>query len=331
MADLRELLEQESERVSLPHDAAERLFERGRRREHNRRIAALGVGVAVLIGVLLIIRSGLPGADRTMPVDPSPSPPATGRYTVSLSPEDEAVRRLGLDGTYTLGLTDDGELSLSAPASVDLPGDPVTFAIAGRRFTTDLLVGNGCDSPGVYRWTLDGRSLTFEPVGDDCEQRVVLLASQPWAASEPAPAPDPLQGDWTATFSCSRMVRAVREAPVQPDVEAFWRSAVASELGSGDPDDPCAGADEPISFTFRFDDGRILIFDSQLREGFDGFYTITGRSFILRDGAYRNIVGQYRVVFDVAGDRISFDLVGRGGSDAFFVATWESSAFIRQT
>jgi hypothetical protein len=332
MADLRQMLERESERVSLRPGAAERMFERGRRRERNRRAGALVIGTAILAGVLAIVWSGLglPSDVTPTPVAPSPAPSLPGTYTTRLPADDEIVRRLGMNGEYTLGLSADGGLTLSGPREFDLPGEPVTFETAGQRFTTDLFVGSGCDAPGTFRWTAVDGSLRFIEVDDDCEQRVALLGSRPWSVLEPlASTPDPLQGDWTATFSCAEMVRAVREAPVPADFARFWLSAQSTERGSEDPEDPCAVDGGPISFTIRFDDGRILIFDRELDEGFDGTYKIEGETFILRDGGYRNIVGQYRVAFALVDDTVTFDLIGRGGTDPFFVATWESGVFTR--
>jgi hypothetical protein len=332
MADLRQMLEQESERVSLPPDAAERTFERGRRRARTRRAGGLVIGTAILAGVLAMVWTGLglPSDVTPTPVAPSPAPSLPGTYMTRVPADDEIVRRLGMSGDYILGLSADGALTLSGPREFDLPGEPVTFETAGQRFTTDLFVGSGCGAPGTFRWTIANGSLTFTEVDDDCERRIALLTLRPWSVVKQSASPaDPLEGDWTASFSCAEMVRTVREAPVPPDFERFWLSAQATERASSDPQDPCAVDDRPISFTFRFDNGRILIFDRELREGFDGSYKIKGHAFVLRDGGDRNIVGWYTVEFAISGDTVTFDLTGRGGSDPFFVATWESGVFTR--
>jgi hypothetical protein len=83
---------------------------------------------------------------------------------------------------------------------------------------------------------------------------------------------------------------------------------------------------------FRFTDGRLLIFDPpHLQEGFDGWYAIHGHVITIRDGGTRNIEGRYRVAFRIDGDTLTFHLLGRGASDPFFVAAWETAAFIRTT
>ncbi len=81
-------------------------------------------------------------------------------------------------------------------------------------------------------------------------------------------------------------------------------------------------------FTLRFSNGRLWIFDSSdLSEGFDGSYEIRGN--ILRFGD--NVDGPFRARFEIEGDRVAFDLIGRGGSRAFFVATWESAPFVKRS
>src|SRR5215204_5019459 len=117
MADLRQMLERESQRVSLPPGAAERMFERGRRRERNRRAGALLIGTAILAGVLAMVWSGLgfPSDVRPTPVAPSPAPSLPGTYMKRLPGDDEIVRRLGMGAEYTLGLSADGSLTLSGP------------------------------------------------------------------------------------------------------------------------------------------------------------------------------------------------------------------------
>jgi hypothetical protein len=83
MSDLRTLLEREGERVALPPDAADRMFERGRRRARNRRVRALSVGAVLFLAILLIVRSSLPNGHRPEPARPRPitSRSIAGTYT----------------------------------------------------------------------------------------------------------------------------------------------------------------------------------------------------------------------------------------------------------
>jgi hypothetical protein len=81
---------------------------------------------------------------------------------------------------------------------------------------------------------------------------------------------------------------------------------------------------------FRFADGRLQIFDPpDLQEGFDGRYVIRRDTIIISDGSDRNIDGYYRVAFRIDGDRVSFELLGRAATDAFFVGAWEAAPFVR--
>jgi hypothetical protein len=332
MADLHDLLERESERYTLPHGAAERMFERGRRVARKRRLTTIGVSAVLFVGVLAILRSSLPGTDR----EPKPAVPVTrrsvaGTYAVRLGPEDPGVQLLHMEGRFELHLSADGVLKLTSPRRFDLPGDPSTFEINEGRLTTDALVGSECEASGTYRLSLDTGLLTLVPIEESCELRRIVLASRPWTAVASA-ATDPLQGDWTASFSCERMVRAVRRAPVAAEFEAFWKAALADQFAQGPADltDPCRNVPEPLVRMFRFADGRLQIFDPpDLQEGFDGSYVIRGDTIIISDGSDRNIDGRYRVAFRIEGDQVTFDLIGRAASDAFFVGAWESAPFVR--
>ena len=332
MSDLRERLESESERVTLAPGAADRMFERGRRRERMRRVSALAIGAALFVVVFVIVRASLPGGDREpQPATPTPTAPGdvAGTYSVLLPAGDPDVAALGMNGIYTMRLDEDGTMALSGPRRFDLPGSLLTFDVERGRFTTDVLVSRGCDEEGVYRVVLDAGTLTFEPIDDPCEIRSTLLATAGWTVAGADTTTDRLEGDWISTFSCEQMVRAVERAPVPADFQAFWAEGVGGELGSTDPADPCRGVTELLSYTFRFDDGRLLIFDARLREGFDGSYEVRADSFTIRDATTDNIQGRYRARFRLRSDTLDVDLVGRAGHDPFFVGTWESAPLIR--
>ena len=330
MAELHDLLERESARFTLPEGAEERMFERGRRRERNRRMTAIGVGAVLFLAVLAIVRSALPGGDEPRPAIPTPVTPRSiaGTYTTELNrDEDESVRRLRLKGEYELRLQRDGTMQLNSPHGYDFAGTPVTFAIEDGVLTTDALVGTGCDSPGSYRVRLRAGILSFDPADDACELRRVLLATRSWILVDETR--DRLEGEWTATFSCERMVRTVRAAPASLAHEELWLRVMSEELGSADPSDPCAAAGQPITFTLRFSNGHLWIFDgNDLSEGFDGDYRLVGRD-LLRFGD--RIDGPFRARFELVDERITFDLIGAGGSQPFFVATWESAPFERRS
>jgi hypothetical protein len=327
MGELQQQLERESERFTLPPGAEERMFERGRRRDRNRRLATIGVGAVLFLAVVAIVRSALPSGDEPKPAIPTPNAVA-GTYTTELDRhEDDAVRRLHLDGEFELRLERDGTMQLSSPRGYDVPGAPVTFTLEDGVITTDALVGTECDSRGSYRVRLEAGALSFEPVDESCELRRVILASHPWTLVDERR--DRLEGEWTATFSCERMVRTVRAAPASLAHEELWLRTMSEELASSDPSDPCATDPPPMTFTLRFSNGHLWIFDGpDFSEGFDGDYVLVGRN-VVRFGD--RIDGPFRARFDLQGDRISFDLVGTGASQPFFVATWESAPFLRRT
>lgn len=348
MSDLRQRLERESERVTLSSGAEHRMFERARRRERTRRTTALVLGIVLFAIVLAVVGSSLPGGDRKPePATPTPTSAAdvAGTYRVLLPVGDADIERLGMNGSYTLVLRADGTMSLSGPRRFDLPGAAIAFDVERGLLTTDVFVGAsdapwlsntgdlsaGCDTPGVYRVTLEAGSLALEASDDTCELRAALLATRAWTVDVGTTTTDPLEGEWISTFSCEQMARAVDRAPVSPAARAFWTQGVGAETGSNDPSDPCRGVTEPLSQTFRFDDGRLLIFDRELREGFDGAYEVRGTSFALRDATGDNIDGKYRFRFRIQGDVMRIDIVGRGGRDPFFVGTWESAPLIRSS
>jgi hypothetical protein len=296
MIDLREQLDLESRRVSLAPGAEERMFERQERRDRLRRAATVTFALALVAGVIAVVA---------------------------------AVRRLGLKGTYHLQLGSDGSLLILAPRNVGLPGSPATFSLTDSRFVTDLLVGDGCDGKGTYRWSLEGGRLTLTPIVDRCELRTTVLATQPWTSS-PQPAADELQGDWLSTFTCEAMVETVEAADVNSQLEKFWRRAYAIQLGSADESDPCAGNPPPLTYHIRFANGRLQVFDPpDDAEGFDGGYELHGDRMTIRDATTNNIVGTYEVAYQLDGDRLTFDILGRGGRDPFTIAVWETAEFRR--
>jgi hypothetical protein len=328
MSDLGSVLEREGERVALPPHAADRMFERGRRRQRNRKVGALGMGVLLLLAVLALVRASLPKGQRPEPARPRPITPRSiaGTYAVHLRASDEQVGRLGLEGPYSMQLKPDGSFILIGPRKGALPWNPATFSISRGVFTTDAFVGTSCHAPATYRVERDSGSLAFSAVEDPCRFRATILATGLWT-SVPTAGPDRFQGDWTTTFSCEQMVRTVQRAAIAPRDERFWLRH-SGELGS-DPNHPCKGATQPITFTLRFDRGRLLIYGPDGSEGFDGGYVVRGDIMTVRDAGTRNINGHYEMRFRLERDRASFQLLGRGATDPFFVATWQSAPLVK--
>ena len=325
---LRDELERESRRVSLPPHASERMFERRDRRDRRRRAGVIVVGLALLGGVIAIVLSAAPRGEE----GPRPAAPreVAGTYEARLPARDPDVTRLGLAGMYELRLGADGTLRMMSPRDVDLPGHPVTFSIEDDVFTTDFLVSDGCEVEGRYRWSGDDQALTLTPLDDPCDLRTALLAAEPWTLITPLPLTDPLQGDWTATFTCEEMVVAVERAPIPPDGMAFFRRHMSQDLGSPAPNEPCAGTPpDPITETLRFVDGRLQIFDQTGAVGFDGGYELRGDVLVIRDALTRNIVGSYRLAIEIRPGALVFRLLGHAAKDSYFTGTWEVAPFVR--
>jgi hypothetical protein len=150
MSDLRSLLEREGERVALPRDAADRMFERGRRRARNRKVGALGVGAVLFLAMLVIVRSSLPDGHRPEPATPRPltARSIAGTYTVRLPASVDQVDRLGLEGPYWMQLKPNGSLLVVGPHKVDFPWNPATFEVSrgvgrARCGVSDVHAGRG--------------------------------------------------------------------------------------------------------------------------------------------------------------------------------------------
>jgi hypothetical protein len=334
MSDLRSLLEREGHRVALPPDAADRMFERGVRRQRNHRIRVIGLSALLFLAMLLVVRSSLPNGRRPEPAKPRPitARSIAGTYIARLPASNARVDRLGLQGPYSMQLRANGSLLVIGPHKVDYPWDPSMFQVNHGIMTTDLFVGisdpdqGGCGAPGTYHVEQGAASLKFTPVEESCPLRATILTVSPWTTTS-SRAAGRFGGDWVTTFSCAGMVRAVHEASIAPHDERFWLGH-AGELGP-DRNHPCRGASAPISFTLRFDRGRLLIYGPDGSEGFDGGYEIRGNVMTIRDAGMGNINGSYQLRFRLHEDRASFRLLGRGAADPFFVATWESAPFVK--
>jgi len=292
-------------------------------------IAAFGgaVGLGLAAGASCAAVVTLPSGERRLTVTGRDA--IAGRYETRLSSRAPDVERLGLAGRYELRLGSNGALTLVSPPDVGMPGPPISFTVEGRSFTTNLLVGQGCHAPGVYRWSLDDGVLALAPVADTCEIRSTVLATRAWRAVAEASSVDALQGEWISTYSCEEMVAAVERAPVSRHDESFWREANAREFGSPDQDDPCAGSVATITHTLRFTGDRLQIFDLGPAEGFDGRYRLRGGILTIRDPRTRNIAGAYRLRVDIGDDSLTFELLDRGARDPWFVSTWQVAPFAR--
>jgi hypothetical protein len=325
--DLRERLEREAARVSLGAGAAGRMYERRDRRVRRIRIVSVAVGLGLVLAVVMIALQAVPHARPGRRLVPDISTVA-GSYRTRLASGDADVARLGLAGTYEMRLRADGSMTVITPFGVDIPDSAASFSITGHQLRTDFLVGAGCGTDGTYRWSLAGGALRLVVADDVCARRATMLATAPWRPFETT-AGDPLEGQWRASFSCRSMVGAVRAADASPHDRRFWLRATADENGATDPRHPCGGSSTRYTFTFRFTEGRLQIFDRTGAEGFDGVYAIAGSVVTVRDPRTRNIDGAYRFAFRLEGGRVTFRPLGRAATDPFYVGVWAVEPFDR--
>ena len=186
MSELKNELEHRSERFDLEPGALDRFFRRRERRERRRRVAAICLALGVTAaGALLAVRAL--SSDEPVPAAPKSDEELlaelAGTYTVSLTDAMPFVIENGLAGEYEMTLRPDGVMELSAPAGFVEGRNPsgITFRISGDELTTNAFVNVTCHSTvGRYRWTLQGGTLTLDPIVDACGLRRTLFTSGEW-------------------------------------------------------------------------------------------------------------------------------------------------------
>jgi len=144
------------------------------------------------------------------------------------------------------------------------------------------------------------------------------------ASPTPSTAVDPLVGEWIQDFTCKDMLGAVD--PQKVDKYKVW---VSEEGLSGTQQDPCAGAEWTHRRVIRFEGGHLVIFDPpNLEMGLDATYGLEGDTFTANDGN-QNIPGTFRFRFEIDGDELTIQLVGRGARDPWTVSAFEAAPFVR--
>ena len=113
-------------------------------------------------------------------------PPIAGTYTTTFNPFNEAVKRDGLGGNWTMRLEPSGAVVLSPPAGFvpDTSLSGITYSLAGDLFRANLFL-NDCKSVGNYRWSLAVTGhLSFTSIDDQCLIRQTFLTEPHWLASK---------------------------------------------------------------------------------------------------------------------------------------------------
>jgi hypothetical protein len=188
MAELRNRLEREAERVHLGPEALDGVYRGHRRKEVRRRVTAgLTAGaltIAVGIWLAASFLNFLPGSDRT-PAGP-PSPVAiVGTYRTALPRSDPEVAELRVAGTYTLRLRQNGVIQLSTPpgfedAHESASGD--AYRVTGNVVTIGSFTTFSCPGTvGTYRIELTATELRLAPIDEPCALRATIFSSRPWS------------------------------------------------------------------------------------------------------------------------------------------------------
>lgn len=185
MADLRNQLEREGERVDLASDALDRVYAGHRRKEVRRRVAAGLTAGGLTIAVILWLAGSLIGSETPPRPAAMPSPvPIAGTYRTTLPGTDPQVAELGVAGTYTLTLTPNGVIQLETPSGFgeayeSASGD--AYRVTGNIVTIGSFTTFSCPGTvGTYRIELTASELRFTPIDEPCALRETIFGSRPW-------------------------------------------------------------------------------------------------------------------------------------------------------
>lgn len=161
-----------------------------RRRRTRSRALAMGAAAAVLLGAAVVGQRI--GGTNTQVASSAPSSSATdtgpvaGTFTIDIPPSATATRD-ALAGRWTISLTPEGVVAVSAPDAFTGQTDGGTYAVSGIRLRTNVFVNGLCvatqaaNPVATYTWSAapDG-NLRFTTVADECTGRELLFTSTPW-------------------------------------------------------------------------------------------------------------------------------------------------------
>ncbi len=190
-AELREDLHSRGDRLTVDVEAALRTVNtRTDQRRHRRAWArSAGVALAAAAAVVAVVVAGPVLRDRNQP------PPAT-RTTVSPTPTTAITTALlrtwqrtvgavpatpAVDGVWSMRLArnDGGVLALTGPVAGPAT-DGVAYTVDADRLRVNAFANDLCANlaAGVYRWTVDGKSLTLAVISDPCGARVAVFGGR---------------------------------------------------------------------------------------------------------------------------------------------------------
>jgi hypothetical protein len=185
MAELRNRLEREADRVHLAPDALDRVYRGHRRREVRRRVTAgLTAGALTIAMGVWFAASFLKGSESRPASTPS-SVAIVGTYRTTLARSDTEVAELGLAGTYTLRLRQNGVIQLSTPEGFEEVHESASgdaYRVTGNVLTIGSFTTFSCPGTvGTYRIELTATKLRLTPIDEPCLLRETIFGSQPWS------------------------------------------------------------------------------------------------------------------------------------------------------
>jgi hypothetical protein len=183
MAELRDRLELESERVDLSPSVLERVYEGRHRREVRRRVAAGLTAGALTIAVIAWLAESLTGAPSRPAAPPSPIS-IDGTYRTTLLSADPQVADLDAAGAYTLTLTPGGVIQLETPPGFEDTHESASgdaYRVTGNVVTIGSFSTFSCPGTvGTYRVERTETELRLMPIDEPCALRAVIFGGAPW-------------------------------------------------------------------------------------------------------------------------------------------------------
>jgi Tol biopolymer transport system component len=258
MSSIHDTLQRESERYTIHHGAFDRMARRRDRKRRNERIAALVVGLAIAIGIVVVGSAMLRSAHDPKPAD-------TKHH--SLLREGEVLKLRGDDGSTlvatdiasgaerTLACSDCpqlGEWALSAEggwiAYTQYPDHPLWVVGANRdpiHVTTE---------PSCWAWSPSAELLAFAEPREGANELVLL---------------DPATGERTTIVTSTSWISALAWSPDGTQLAVTARSGiqvVVLETGRSTSIAPAARSVDHMSWS---PDGTRLVFEEEAIDGRD--------------------------------------------------------------
>jgi len=185
MADMRDRLERESERVELSPEVLERIYAGRRRLEVRRRVTAGLAGAAVAIAVFAWLAGSLLRSDSRPRPATTPSPASiAGTYRMTLPASDPQVSQLDVAGAYTLTLQPNDVIQLGTPPGFEPAHESASgdaYRVTGNIVTIGSFATFSCPGTvGTYRVERTATTLRLTPIDEPCALREVIFGSRPW-------------------------------------------------------------------------------------------------------------------------------------------------------